>query len=105
MADREVGKNLNDNYEPADVSYIVFEGQMARMERIIKRLVFALVMAVVLLFSSNAFWLYEWCQYDYVSEEVSMDAGYGNASYIGNDGRIYNGENSSETDIPDAPEE
>lgn len=103
MADnKETGKT--HEYEPADVSYIVFEGQMARMERIIKRLVFALVTAVVLLFSSNAFWLYEWCQYDYVSEEVSLDAGTGNASYIGNDGTIYNGEGTSEEDVTDAPE-
>lgn len=103
MTDKEAGKILND-YEPAGVSYIVFEGQMARMERIIKRLVFALIAALVLLFSSNAFWLYEWCQYDYVSEDISLDAGYGNASFIGNDGRIYNGESTSETDIQDAPE-
>lgn len=53
------------------VPYTVFEGEMARAERHIKRLWIALLVAVLLIFASNAVWLYEWCQYDYVSEETS----------------------------------
>lgn len=53
-----------------DVPYIVYEGAEARAERHIKRLIVALVLAVVMLFASNAFWLYEWTQYDYSSTET-----------------------------------
>ena len=51
-----------------DVPYIVYEGAMAASERHIRRLIVALIVCVVLLFGSNAMWLYEWCQYDYVDE-------------------------------------
>ena len=53
-----------------NVPYIVFEGEQARSERQIKRLFIALVITIVLLFASNAFWLYEWTQYDYVPTET-----------------------------------
>jgi len=56
-----------------DVPYIVYEGAEARAERHIKRLIVALVLAVVMLFASNAFWLYEWTQYDYSSTETEVD--------------------------------
>lgn len=51
-----------------DVPYIVYEGAMASSERHIKRLIIALIICIILLFGSNAMWLYEWCQYDYVDE-------------------------------------
>ena len=86
-----------------NVPYIVHEGSMARMERMIKRMTYALVMAIVLLFASNALWLYEWMQYDYVSETITLESTKGHANYIGNDGDIYNGESDSAADI--APEE
>lgn len=44
---------------------------MARNERRERRLLFALMLSVVLLFASNAIWLYGWMQYDYSSEEVT----------------------------------
>ena len=40
------------------------------MERKIKRLWIAVIVAVCLLFASNAAWLYAWCQYDYSGEET-----------------------------------
>lgn len=48
-------KNQNSKEEP--VAYIVHEGIMARMERIIKRLWIALLVAIVLLVASNIGWL------------------------------------------------
>jgi len=77
-----------------DVPYIAFEGMMARYERHTKRLIIALVITIILMFASNAIWLYEWCQYDYSdtdSTSVDLDATDGNANYIGNDGDINNG--------------
>lgn len=74
------------------VPYIVHESAMARNERTIKRLVIALIIAIALIFASNAAWLYVWQLYDYSSETVSsdvdVDAKDGVANYIGNDGRI-----------------
>ena len=57
-----------------------------------------LAIAVVLLFATNAAWLYVWNQYDYESEVVTVDSeDGGNANYIGNNGDINNGESGSET--------
>lgn len=81
------------------IPYIAHEAEQARSERHIKRLLWALVIVVVLMFASNAIWLWAWMQYDYVDEEytVEMDAGdKGNANYIGGDGEIHNGENPSD---------
>lgn len=54
------------------VPYIVHESAMARNERTVKRLVVALIVAISLIFASNAAWLYAWCQYDYTSEETGF---------------------------------
>lgn len=50
------------------VPFVVHESAMARNERAVKRLVIALIAAIVLIFASNAIWLYAWMQYDYSSE-------------------------------------
>lgn len=72
------------------VSFVVFEAATTRLDRIIKRLAIVLALAVVLLFASNAMWLWAWMQYDYENYEIVSDDG-GNANYIGNDGDVYNG--------------
>lgn len=84
------------------VPYIVHEGIIARGERIIRRLIAALVVCIILIFVSNALWLCAWMQYDYASEDVTVDSkDGGNANYIGNDGDIINnGESKSEETKP-----
>jgi hypothetical protein len=47
----------------------VLESEMARNERHVKRLIIALVISIILIFASNALWLYAWLQYDYSSSE------------------------------------
>ena len=42
---------------PAAVSYAAFESSMSRAERIIKRLIIALIVIIVLTFASNIGWL------------------------------------------------
>ena len=80
------------NDEKMYVPYIVYEGEMARQERHIKRLIIMLAIMLVLFFASNMAWLYVWNQYEYVEEDVSVDSqDGGNANYIGNDGAIING--------------
>lgn len=81
--------------QQVNVPYIVYEGSMVRAERHAKRIIIALIMTVILLFVSNGLWLYAWMQYDYIASEISVDAQDGIANYIGNNGDITNGENSS----------
>lgn len=52
------------------VPFVVHESAQARNERTVKRLVVALIVAIALIFASNAAWLYAWMQYDYTSEET-----------------------------------
>ena len=85
---------MTDKENNSAVPYFVYEGEQARNERHIKRLIIALIVSIALIFASNAAWLFAWCQYDYSSEEttIELDGGDGgNANYIGNDGDIYNG--------------
>lgn len=72
--------------EDKTVPYLVYEGTQARNERTIKRLIIVIVVTILLLFASNALWLYEWCQYDYEAEEIIIDSRYGSANYVGRDG-------------------
>lgn len=82
---------------PENVPYIVHEAAMARNERNVKRMIIAIIMAIVLLFASNALWLWAWMQYDYESYEAVTDNG-GDANIVGNDGDIYNGYGEAETE-------
>ena len=88
MANCETCKKVQ--IAPENVPYIVHEASMARMERQIKRLWIAVIVAVCLLFASSAIFAYAWLQYDYESYEITSD-GDSNANYIGQDGNIYNG--------------
>ena len=78
--------------ERNDIPYISFEAEMARHERTIKRLLTALVAAIILLFASNVAWLWFFNQFDYAVETVTQELDSGNANYIGADGTINNGE-------------
>ena len=65
-----------------DVPYIVYEGTVARFERTIKRLIILVGITILLLFASNAIWIYEWNLYDY--QEITVDSNDGsNANYMG----------------------
>lgn len=71
--------------ETLNVPYIVHESAMARSERHIKRLWIALLLSVAMIFASNAFWLYAWCQYDYVGEETVYQQDGTGVNIIGNE--------------------
>lgn len=60
-----------------------------------KRLFVALIIVLIMFFTSNMAWLYVWQSYDYTSYEVDSKDG-GNASLIGNNGDIFNGKSSVE---------
>lgn len=80
------------------IPYIAFESAQARNERVVKRLILALIITISMLFVSNMVWIHEWMSYDYIEEdgeEITVDAGErGNANFIGNDGSIVNGEDN-----------
>ena len=78
-----------------DIPYIVFEGEVARLERTIKRLVIVVVIAIILLFTSNIAWIWFIGQYDFETTTTSQSA-EGNANYIGQDGDITNGGTENE---------
>ena len=78
--------------ENEKIPYIVFEGEMARHERTIKRLLVALAVTIAIVFISNMAWLWFFNQFDYATETVTQELDSGNANYIGADGTINNGE-------------
>ena len=82
---------------PETIAYRAYEEQGARNWLVVKRLVWAIIVSVILLFASNALWLLAWMQYDYESYESVTDNG-GDANIIGNDGDIYNGYGEAETE-------
>ena len=73
-----------------DIPYIVFEGEMVRLERIVKRLFTLVVVLIVLLFGTNIYWIYYESQFEDVVT-VTQDNTDGYNNYVGNDGDITNG--------------
>lgn len=72
----------------------VYEAQEARHERREKRLIIAVIIAVIIMFLSNVAWLVFVSQYEVAVSDVIVDTeGEGNANYIGQDGDIHNGKN------------
>lgn len=60
-------------------------------ERTIKRLWIIIILLIVLLFGSNAAWIYYESQFETVQTEITQDNLDGINNYIGNDGDIVNG--------------
>ena len=83
------------------VPYIVFEAEMARMERIVKRLWALLLIAVLLLVASNVAWIEYERQFEGVTEttyEAESEAG-GNAVINGSGEVTINGASESNENI------
>ena len=80
--------------ERNEIPYIAFEAEMARHERMIKRLLVALVASIFLLFISNIAWLWLFNQFDIATDTVTQGTDAGDNSYIGAgaSGYITNGE-------------
>lgn len=80
------------------VPYIVFEAEMARMERIVKRLWALLLIVVLLLVATNVAWIEYEKQFEDVTTtiEQDVDTGDGDAIVTGI-GDINHGESSSES--------
>ena len=87
----------NDNVV---MSRIAFERMQAKDERNDKWRNIIIILLIVLLVLTNAMWLWAWNSYEYVVDDyTSVDAGDGGtANYIGHDGDINNGEDSTQAD-------
>jgi hypothetical protein len=72
-----------DDKKIDSVSYLVYESSQTRTDRIIHRLIMALLISVILLFVSNAIWLYAWSQKQ--DSQTVQDS-----NYIGENGVIHN---------------
>lgn len=81
------------------VSYYVHENLRAQMVSANTKWFILVLVLVVLLAGSNAFWVVRETQFatETTEIEVKTEDG-GNANYIGNDGDIYNGEHQSKED-------
>jgi hypothetical protein len=77
---------------PENVPYIVHEAAMARNERHVKRLVVALVVAIVLAFATNVGWLIYESQFETITYEQDGE-GINNVNY-GDQGDLNNGAES-----------
>ena len=77
---------------PENVPYIVHETAMARNERHVKRLVVALVVAILLAFATNVGWLIYESQFETITYEQDGE-GINNVNY-GDQGDLNNGAES-----------
>lgn len=81
------------------IPYIAFEGEQARHERTVKRLVLALLVSIALLFATNMAWLWFFNSFDIVTETVTQDTDTGGLNaYVGGNGAITNGEADGKAD-------
>ena len=90
MADCESCKSKNQ--QAADVPYIVHESELARAERSFKRLWAAIILLIVLLFGSNAGWLWYESQFEETATTIEAEADDGGNAAANNNGMAnYNG--------------
>lgn len=83
--------------EKNSVPYLVHEGSMARMDRIIKRLWVVIILLIVMLVATNGCWIWYNSQFETVEEStttqsVEQDAKDGTNNFVGGD---VNGETDS----------
>lgn len=76
-----------------EIPYIAHESEMARLERVIKRMFILIIILILLLFGTNAGWLWYESQFEDVETKVTqeLDSGEGGDAII-NDGVHINGE-------------
>lgn len=72
-----------------DVPYIVFETELARMERMVKRLFITVIVLICFLVGTNAYWI--WYENQFIDEvTVTQENDDGHNNYVDGDGTINN---------------
>ena len=78
-----------DGERQNSVPYVVYSDTVANDHWVIKKLVWAIVIVVCLLFASNLAWLWAWVQYDYTSTETTLESdGNSIANFTGGNGGV-----------------
>lgn len=91
-----------ENNDSITMSRIAFERMQAKDERNDLWRNITIIVLIILLVVTNAMWLIAWNQYDYVDDYTSVDSGEGDINYIGDDGDINNGTNSTQNTEQDS---
>lgn len=82
-----------------EVPYIVFEGEMARLERIIKRQFILILVTICFLVGTNVYWIWYESQFEDVvttTQDVQQKVDTDNGDAIINDGVHINGNSDAE---------
>lgn len=87
----------NRTESPREVPYIVYESSMGRAERIIKKLIIALIVAVVLIFASNGIWLWYISQYDFETYTYDYEQDGQGVNVIGENNEVTQYEPATES--------
>lgn len=88
----------NEEIRPESVPYIVHESEMARMERVNKRMLAIIFTLLFIVIATNAGWI--WYESYYIDESWTFEAtteGEGNAIANGNGEVYYYGESEGNT--------
>ena len=88
-------KRATEVVSPENVPYIVHEAAMARNERNVKRLVIALVVAIVLAFATNVGWLIYESQFETLDYSYDYTQDGEGTNIIGNGNDVDNGAEAS----------
>lgn len=93
MAEELEKKNEGQEKEELGIASEIL-GELQTQNKRMAKIIYSLLIMLVAIVAGFLFFLY---QYDFVSYDVISEDG-GNASYIGNDGDIYNGTSDSESE-------
>lgn len=89
---------MNENDMPQMIPYVVHESEVARMERIIKRLFIICILLIIVAVGTNAYWIYYENQWEdeVITQEIQQDSGEGGTNTYS--GKIIGGDSYGETD-------
>ena len=65
---------MNEEKNQVTVPYAAYEYMLNREDRQRKRMSIIIILLIVLLVVSNVIWIVAWSQYDYVTDDYSVDA-------------------------------
>lgn len=72
-----------------EVPYIVYESEMARLERIIKKQFILVIVSLIFLVGTNLYWI--WYENQFIDEvTVTQENDDGHNNYVDGDGTINN---------------
>lgn len=88
--------NDRENLLPETIPYVVHESEVARLERVIKRLFIICVLLIIVAVGTNAYWIWYEAQFEDIVTTVTqdVDSGEGGDAII-NDGVHVNGESKA----------